>query len=286
MTCRRRRCGGRPGRAPGRVRALALLAGSLMWGLVAPPAARAGQPAEQAAAPVDLEILAARVETGSLEGAAEAIGRWFATRAETAAPGEVLRARYLRARLFADPDSARAELLSIAMEGGAAYGARAWLRLAQLDLARGEPARAAADLERLRADHPRSAEAAGSWYWTARTFEARGLLDPACEAWERGAAEGHRIGAAETTFLAETASLACSPGGPRFAIQVAAFSRRGPAEETRARLEAEGFFARLVESDGFHRVRLGRFARREAAEGLVRRLRAAGFEPAVVPVIS
>lgn len=282
MGRRRRCCGGQPGRAVGRAGALALLAASPLWGLVAPSAARAGQEAP----PVDLDPLEARIETGRLEGAAEAIGRWFATRAETATRGEVVRARYLRARLFTDPDSARAELLSIAMDGGASYGARAWLRLAQLDLARGEPDRAAADLERLRADHPRSAEAIESWYWTARTFEARGLLDPACEAWERGAAEARRVGGAETARQAETASLACAPGGPRFTIQAAAFSRPRPAEEMRARLEAAGFFSRVVEYDGFHRVRLGRFARREAAEGLTRRLRDAGFEPVVVPVVS
>lgn len=274
--------GGRPGRGSRRALALALLAGAPSCGLSVPAAAHAAQ----AAARPDLDRLEARIESGRLEGAAEAMGSWLATEARDASRGDVLRARYLRARLLADPDSARAELFSVAMDGSSRYGSRAWLRLAQLDLALGEPARAAADLERLRADHPRSAEAVESWYWTARTFEDRGLLDRACEAWRRGAAEGRRVGAPEVALLAEAAALGCAPGAPRFAIQVAAFSRGGPAEEMRGQLEAAGFFSRVVEYEGLHRVRLGRFARREAAEGLARRLGGAGFEPAVVPVVS
>ena len=266
----------------GRGWALALLAGAPFWGFSVPSAAQAAQ----TAAPADLDLLEARIEAGRLEGAAEAIESWLATEARNAARGEVLRARYLRARLLADPDSARAEFLSVAMDGGSRYGSRAWLRLAQLDLALDEPARAAADLERLRSDHPRSAETVESWYWTARTFEARGLIDRACEAWQRAGEEGRRVGATETARLAEAASLGCAPGAPRFAIQVAAFSRRDPAEETRGRLEVAGFFSRVVEDDGLHRVQLGRFARREAAESLVRRLLDAGFEPAVIPVVS
>ena len=283
MTASRR---SRPGRLPGRgsrrVWVLALLAAAPSWGVAVPSAAQAAQ----AGAPVDLDLLEARIEAGRLEGAEEAIESWLAAEARNAARGDVLRARYLRARLLAEPDSARAEFLSVAMDGSSRHGSRAWLRLAQLDLALDEPSRAAADLERLRADHPRSAEAVESWYWTARTFEDRGLLDRACEAWQRAASEGRRVGATEITLLAEASALGCAPGTPRFAIQVGAFSRRDPAEEMRGQLEAAGFFPRVVEYDGLHRVRLGRFARREAAESLARRLRDAGFEPAVIPVVS
>lgn len=282
MTRRSRIRGRRPGHRSGRGWALALLAGA-PWGFSVPSAVQAAQ----AAAPVDLDHIEARIEAGRFEGAAEALERWFATaEAQNAARGDVLRARYFRARLLADPDSARAELLSVAMDGGSRYGSRAWLRLAQLDLALDEPSRAAADLERLRSDHPRSAETVASWYWTARTFEARGLIDRACEAWQRAAAEGRRVGATETARLAEAAALGCAPGAPRFAIQVAAFSRRDAAEEMHGRLEAAGFFSRVVEHDGLHRVRMGHFARREAAESLVRRLRDAGFESTVIPVVS
>ncbi len=271
-----------PRRRRGAARTPALLAGLLSAALAAPSAAQT----VRAAPPVDLGILEARIESGTLAGAAEAIENWLATHAPGAARPEVRRARYLRARLLADPDSARAELLSIARDGGGRYGARAWLRLAQLDLSLGEPARAAADLERLRADHPQSPEAVESWYWTGRSFEDRGLLDRACEAWTRAGAEGRRVGATESTLLAEAASSGCAPGAPRFAIQVAAFSRPEPAEEMRAQLETGGFFSRVAEYGGLHRVRVGRFSRREAAESLVRRLRDAGFDPAIVPVVS
>ena len=215
-----------------------------------------------------------------MDGVADVLQRWLD---EASDPSRELlwRARYLRARLTPDADSAAAELLSLALEGGRG-AAPAWLRLAQLDVARGDPERAATILARLRAEDPHSAEARASWYWTARTLEDRGLLEPACEGWTRALAEARGGGDAATVRLAETALAGCAPGAPRYTVQVAAFAAPEAAGEMRSRLDAEGVPARVVEEGGLHRVRAGRFASPEAARGLERRLRLAGFSVDIV----
>ena len=243
----------------------------------------AAQSAEAAAEAETLDRLEARVESGDTDGVAEAIGRWLSGARNP--PRDALgRARYLRARLMSDADSARGELLALALDGGP-WAARAWLRLGQLELAAGDPARAEAALERLRADDPRSAAARSSWYWTARTFEDRGMLERACEGWTRALTEAQNAGDAASIRLAVAASAGCAPEAPRFAAQVAAFSAPEAANEMRSQLDADGFPARVVEAGGLHRVRVGRFTTAEAARGLERRLRLAGFSVSIVPAV-
>lgn len=231
-----------------------------------------------------LDRLEARVESGDTDGVAEAIERWLSG-AQTPPRDAVGRARYLRARLMSDADSAHAELLALALDGGSPWATRAWLRLAQLELAAGDPARAEAALERLRADDPRSAPARSSWYWTARAFEDRGMLERACEGWARALTEAQNTGDAASIRLAVAASAGCRSDAPRFAAQVAAFSAPQAANEMRSQLDADGFPARVVEADGLHRVRVGLFSTAEAARALQRRLRLAGFSTSIVPAI-
>ena len=256
-----------------RVWPLALLAACPAWGLAA-------QSAAQSAEIEALARLEARIESGATEGVAGAIERWLSTTPDPSREA-VGRARYSRVRLMSDADSARAELLALALDGGSSHGARVWLRLGQLELAAGDPARAAAAFERLRADYPRSAAATASWYWTGRTFEDRGLLDRACEGWTRAIRAAQDGGDAASARLAAAAAAGCAPGAARFTVQVAAFSTPEAAAEMRSQLEADGFPAHVVEEGGLHRVRVGRFATPEAARGLERSLRLAGFSVAV-----
>ncbi|WP_419163300.1 SPOR domain-containing protein [Candidatus Palauibacter sp.] len=256
--------------------------GRRVWPLVLLAICPAPAFAAQSADPAALVRLEAEVEAGRAEGVAEAVGRWIAE-ARNPTRESLARARYLRARLMADADSARTALLALALDGGSSFGALAWLRLAQLDLALGAPARASADLDRLRADYPRSPLATVSWHWTARTLEARGLLARACEAWQRAVTEARRVGDATSARLAAVASTGCGAGTPRFTVQVAALSRAETAREMRSRLEVDGFPARVVEDDALHRVRVGRFASPEAARGLQRRLHDAGYAADIVP---
>lgn len=231
--------------------------------------------------PAALDRLEAEIERGTLEGARASLETWIA--GASGASAEVMgRARYLRARLMADVDSARAEYLAVAVEGRSSYGARAWLRLAQLDLAVGEPMRAVADLERLRADYPSDPIARTSWYWTARALEQRGMLEEACDNFERAVGAAGEAGADELRDRAMLAADSCSAAGLRFSIQVGAFSRPATARELAEQLDEEGFPARVFEEGGLHRVRVGRFVSPETARGLERRLRDGGFTVAVV----
>lgn len=236
----------------------------------------------QSAPPSDrLDELQAAIEEGRTEGARAALDAWIAG-ADGAPAAEVGRARYLRARLMSHADSARDEYLSIALERRSPYGARAWIRLAQLDLARGDPAKAVEALDRLRADYPESAVIAESWFWSARALEAGGTLDAACEAFDRAVLEARTAGDTALLERAVSASRGCAPGGLRFTLQLGAFSRRSAADALAAEVRRAGFDARVVSDEGLDKVRVGRFASAESARSLERKLRAAGYSVAVV----
>ena len=233
------------------------------------------------AAGADLSRLEAAIDEGRLEGARVELDRWLAD-ADGASAEDVGRARYLRARLIADTDSAQREYLAVALDGRSSYGARSWLRIAQLHLARDEAATAIEALERLRADYPRGDVTPASWYWTARAEEARGGLEEACSAFDRAITEAGAAGDALIAEQAASRAAVCPSGGLRFTIQVGAFSGRSAAEALAKAVTDLGFPARIVKSDNLEKVRVGRFGSPEAARSLERRLRAEGFSVAVV----
>lgn len=240
-----------------------------------------GLDAQSAPSPDRLDELEAAIDAGRTAGVRADLDSWLAG-ADGAPPAEVGRARYLRARLISHADSAREELLAIALERRSPYGARAWIRLAQLDMARGEPARAVEALERLRADYPGHPVVPESWFWTARALETGGRLEAACDVFDRAVLEAR---SADDTALVEravSASRGCTPGGLRFTLQLGAFSRRSAADALAAEVRRAGFDARVVTDEGLDKVRVGRFATAESARGLERKLRAAGFSVAVV----
>ena len=134
----------------------------------------------QARVTEELDYWEAAADSGHFEGLREVLETWIST-TKGLTPESLGRARFLKARLFSQVDSARAEYLSIALDGRSTFGAMAWLRLAQMDLAIGEAERAVSELERLRADYTSAAESAISWYWTARAIEQVGDFDRACQ---------------------------------------------------------------------------------------------------------
>lgn len=245
-------------------------------------AARGGLGAQPSPDSDDLARLEAAVDSGRVEGARAAVEGWLVEHDRP--PDLVARARFLRARLMSDADSARAEYLWVAMDARSSHGAAAWVRLAQLDLAHGEPARAVQDLERLRADYPGSPLVADSWYWSGRAFQALGDLDAACAAWDQAIVTGRNTGDLDLVARAVEASRTCAAPGMRVTVQVGAFSRRDLANEVARRVEDAGHEPQIVEEDGLFKVRVGRFASSEAARSLADRLRAAGFSVAVVAV--
>ncbi|MDH3734434.1 MAG: SPOR domain-containing protein [Gemmatimonadota bacterium] len=229
----------------------------------------------------DLDRIEAAIESGALTGLRAALENWIAG-ADEADPEQQGRAGFLRARLMTDVDSAHAEYLMVALDGRSSYGALAWLRLAQLELAQGEPARALENLERLRADYPSSVHTPSAWYWTGRALESGGELEPACHAFDEALAAASASGDDGIGGQATERRGGCSAGGLRFTLQIGAFSGAPAAESLASTARALGFPVRIIREDGLEKVRVGRFASPDSARLLERRLRADGFSVAIV----
>lgn len=245
--------------------------------LVAAPHASAQDPS--------LDIVEAALDSGRVELARTELGRWFDSYEDDVELQKLSRARFLRGRMTVDADSAELDYIWVAIEGGGPYAARAWLKLAQLRLMRGDAMRAVSDLERLRADYPDSPVLAESWLWSGFTLEAAGDLSAACEAWERARALATNPADASVRSQADLSLATCSPGGPQFTVQLGAFREREAAVSLQRRIEAAGLTARIEVPDGasgWYRVRSGRYASREQAEGVARGLTDQGFEAIVV----
>jgi len=229
----------------------------------------------------ELDHWEAAADSGHFEGLREALETWIST-TEGLTPESLGRARFLKARLFSQVDSARAEYLSIALDGRSTFGAMAWLRLAQMDLAIGEAERAVSELERLRADYTSAAESATSWYWTARALEQTGDFDRACRTYTIAIDKLRAVDDSEGVQRALAAAQDCIEGEFRLSIQIGAFSRKEAAEDLKHTLDRNSYPARIFFESGLYKVRIGWFARLETARGLERRLREEGFSVAVV----
>jgi cell division septation protein DedD len=192
----------------------------------------------------------------------------------------------------------------------------ALIRLAQLELARGDRMLAARHLERLLREYPPPPARATAWYWLARVgFEdndlARGCialdsaraLAPAENAelanqirYESGkcltrTASTSPIAASAPSAPAAPAAVAApAPGTVRHAaapkaaytVQVGAYPTRAAAERLRARLATRGFAARIVPATKIFRVRVGRFSARSDAERAAAKLKAARLDAWIV----
>ncbi len=252
----------------------------LVAGLAAPAAAGAQSGGDLGAAQV-------AADAGDADRAREYLRRWLASPEATRPDADVGRALLLRARLAENVDSAEVDYLEAAVRGDERTGAEARLRLAQLRLARGRPEDAVTDLGRLRADFPGSELVPESWLWSGHALEAAGRPAEACDAWRRAAG-----GPAEASILEEAgaASARCAAGGATdpagsFTVQLGAFRSPETADEVRARAAARGYDVHVTGPDGttpLHRVRTGRFGRKDDAARLAVRLRSEGFEAIVV----
>lgn len=219
----------------------------------------------------------AALDSGRVEAARSRLRAWRDGPGRRAGRSARTRATFLRARLTADPDSAEALYLDVALSGDPRYGDDSWLRLAQLHLARGEPARAAEELERLRTDYPDSelVEESRRWSAMADTASAGG---PAVAANPSGAAGGageRGSGGGSGTRSGSRDRPGAGPGAG-FTVQMGAFREREGARELARRARQAGFEVHVTprsSEDGLYRVRSrGLATRREAAE-LARRIR-------------
>ena len=239
-----------------------------------------------------LESVERAADLGQTQEARQLLNGWFASPGATDREADVERARFLRARLTADLDSARVDYLWVAVRGDERYGAAARLRLAQMYAAEGRLDRAEEDLARMRADFPGNPLTFTSWLWTGNVRSAAGDLSGACAAWETAASLQGSPASQSDRELVRSALEGCrDPGGvavatESFSVQLGAFSSRQTAEEVRNRVVASGRTARVLEPSepgGLYRVRSGRFAGREEAARHAVSLAEAGFESIVVP---
>ena len=239
-----------------------------------------------------LDSVERAADLGQTQEARQLLTGWFASPGATERQADVERARFLRARLTADLDSARVDYLWVAVRGDERYGAAARLRLAQMYAAEGRLDRAEDDLARMRADFPGNPLTFTSWLWTGNVRAAAGDPAGACAAWETAASLRGSPASQSDRELVRSALEGCQDpvGGAvateSFSVQLGAFSSRETAEEVRNRVVASGRAARVLdpsESGGLYRVRSGRFPGREEAARHAEGLAEAGFESIVVP---
>jgi predicted negative regulator of RcsB-dependent stress response len=239
-----------------------------------------------------LDSVERAADLGQTQEARQLLEGWFASPGATDRQADVERARFLRARLSADLDSARVDYLWVAVRGDDRYGAAARLRLAQMYAAEGRLERAEEDLARLRADFPGNPLTLTSWLWTGNVRAGRGDVTGACAAWETASSLQGSPASQSDRELVRSALEGCrDPVGTgvateSFSVQLGAFSARATAEEVRNRVVATGRTARVLdptEAGGLYRVRSGRFSGREEAARHAVGLAEAGFESIVVP---
>lgn len=247
----------------------------------------------QASGTTEIDAAEAAADRGDVEAAREALAAHLAGVAENAGepdPGSRTRLDYLVGRLASDPDSAEVAYLRAAIDGDGPYASRARLRLAQLQLARGEHGRATGHLARLRADDPGGDLVPVSWVWTARAAELAGDATAACDAWTQALTAlgpAHPVHDEARQGRSRCEEQAREPGEvDTFTVQLGAFGTEEAAQRLRDGAAGIGVAVRVDNPSGgvrVYRVRAGRFGSREDAERLAERFRAHGFEAIAVP---
>ncbi|MDP2471583.1 MAG: SPOR domain-containing protein [Candidatus Palauibacterales bacterium] len=274
-----------------RRRAVSIHRGATAWGVLLLAWGTAFTPSVIGQTGSTLDAVERAADLGQTDEARRLLDDWFASSGAAVRTTDVQRARFLRARLTADLDSARVDYLWVAVRGGDRYGAAARLRLAQLYVAEGRLDRAAEDLTRMRADFPGSPLVFDSWLWTGNVRSATGDRAGACAAWETAASLQSAAARSDRDLVLSALEGCRGSGGEArtaesFSVQLGAFSARATAEDLRNRVVASGQTARVLEpteAGGLYRVRSGRFAGREEAARHAVRLSEAGFESIVVP---
>lgn len=233
------------------------------------------------------------------------------------APGSGARAEALFWRASLAPTAADAERDYRAVVVDHATSPRvedALLRLAQLELARGDRDGALRHLQRLATEFPTSAQGARTSYWTARVLFEQNDLTAACAANAQALA---RIAANDVELrnqieyqqqrcrgtVAAAPTPAAPPATPRdatpsipldapvlqpaspataatraYAVQVAATNTRAGAQAIVNRMSARGYKARIDGTAAPFRVRVGRYGTRAAAARLLTEMKAKGID--------
>lgn len=225
---------------------------------------------------------------------------------------EYAEALYWRAVVAATAADAERDLRTLIIEYPLSpRSGDALMRLAQLEMTRGDNDQAIAHLQRVVTEHPDSPMRARAEFWMGRALFEKGDAPAACAkladasratpttqvelhnqidylsqrctgvdtaaaATAAAAVPPAMAAARESTSAGRRGASRAAParGGTPYTIQVAAYSTKGAAERLRASLAARGYEARVVGSAKPYRVRVGRFDTREAANAAAARMRA------------
>ncbi len=193
------------------------------------------------------------------------------------------------------------------------------LRLAQLELLRGNRDAAAVHLRRIQTEHPEFGNQAAASYWLSRVLFEKSDTRGACAAiadakrlvkaddvelknqidYQDQQCVGVVISASDTTGpapagvpAAEIPAPVSEPSGGRapaastgtYSVQVAAYNRKSDATALVSRLARRGFEVRVDGSKAPFRVRIGRYATRADATAAQQRIKKGGITGIVVKV--
>ena len=244
------------------------------------------------------------------EGQGDSARALVGQRLNTAPPGsaEYVDALYWRAVVAATAADAERDLRTIVVTYPASTrSADALMRLAQLELARGDRDQAVAHLQRIVVEHPENPNRGRAEFWIARTLLDEGNAPAGCarladasrltppsqvELANQISYLGQRCQGVDTTAPAaashpapRTAPTAPPNAAPpavasgtsstgRYTVQVAAFSTLASATGLRDVLVARGYPARVVGAAKPFRVRVGRYATRAEANAAAAAMRA------------
>ena len=235
-------------------------------------------------------------------------GRGIIARELAAAPEgspRYVEALYWRAALAATAADAERDYKRIIIEFPVSRRSEsALVGLAQLELARGDRAQAMQHLERVVREHPSGPSRARASFWMARVHFDEGNFPRACarlddsrrhtptDAVEMQNQLGYyaqRCEGVDTTVVvratpaestrampARPGSVATQPlarGATAYTVQIGAFASRGDADAKHRQLSAQGHGTRVVKVGALWRVRMGRYATRDAAATVARSLR-------------
>lgn len=196
------------------------------------------------------------------------------------------------------------------------------LRLAQLELLRGNRDAAAVHLRRIQTEHPEFGNQAAASYWLSRVLFEKNDLTGACTAiadakrfvksddielknqidYQDQQCAGVVLSAPDTVKMvevpkpevakpevakpaapAEKAAPAAEVNGS-FSVQVAAYNKKSEAAALVARLSKRGFSARVDGAKAPFRVRVGKYSTRAEAIAAQQRIKKSGIDGIVVKV--
>lgn len=239
-------------------------------------------------------------------------GRAIIARELAAAPEgspRYVEALYWRAALAATAADAERDYKRIIIEFPVSLRAEnALVGLAQLELARGDRSQAMRHLERVVREHPTGPSRARASFWMARVHFDEGNFPRACARLEdsrrhtpaeavemRNQLEyySQRCEGVDTTVVVRTTSaestrampsrpgaVATQPlrrpparGVTAYTVQIGAFASRADADARHRQLSAQGHAPRVVKVGALWRVRIGRYASRDAAAAAARSLK-------------